>query len=73
MLAHKGYVYRLKPTAEQEILLSQHFGHVRFVKNWAIKLRSRYYKIYGKTLARRRLQDHLVKKKPERAMLGSMM
>ena len=33
MFSHKGYVYRLKPSAEQETLLSQHFGHVRFVKN----------------------------------------
>lgn len=67
MLSHKGYVYCLKPSAEQQILLSQHFGHVRFVKNWAIALKSRYYKMYGKSLSRRELQDQLVKKKQKSA------
>ena len=67
MLSRKGYVYCLKPSGEQEILLSQHFGHVRFVKNWAIALKSRYYKIYGKSLSRRQLQDRLVKKKQKSA------
>ena len=63
MPSHKGYVYRLKPSPDQLELMAQHFGHVRFVKNWAISLKSRYYKIYGKSLSKRRLQDHLVKKK----------
>lgn len=67
MLSHKGYVCCLKPSAEQQILLSQHFGHVRFVKNWAIALKSRYYKMYGKSLSRRELQDQLVKKKQKSA------
>ena len=67
MFSHKGYVYRLKPSAEQETLLSKHFGHVRFVKNWAISLKSRYYKMHGKGISKRRLQDQLVKKKQKPA------
>ena len=67
MLSHKGYVYCLKPSPEQVTLLSKHFGHVRFVKNWAIALKSRYYKIYGNGISKRRLQDQLVKKKQRTA------
>jgi putative transposase len=43
--------------------INQHFGSVRFVKNWAIALRSRYYKMFGKGVSSRRIQDQLVKKK----------
>jgi putative transposase len=44
----KAYQYRLKPNADQMIQINQHFGSVRFVKNWSIALRSRYYKMFGK-------------------------
>ena len=67
MLSHKGYVYCLKPSPEQLTLLSQHFGHVHFVKNWAISLKSRYYKMHGKGISKRQLQDQLVKKKQKPA------
>jgi putative transposase len=59
----KAYKYRLKPNADQLVQINQHFGSVRFVKNWAIALRSRYYKIFGKSISSRRIQDQLVKKK----------
>lgn len=32
-LIHKSYRFRIYPTKEQEILLSKHFGHCRFVYN----------------------------------------
>lgn len=59
----KAYRYRLKPNAAQVALANQHFGCVRFVKNWAIALRSRYYRRFGKGVSSRRIQDQLVKKK----------
>ncbi len=63
MKSLKAYKYRLKPNAEQKAEINQHFGSVRFVKNWAIALRTRYYKIHGKGVSARRIQDQLVKKK----------
>lgn len=59
----KAYRYRLKPDTEQMMQINQHFGSVRFVKNWAIALRSRYYRMFGKSIYSRRIQDQLVKKK----------
>ena len=63
MIRLKAYKYRLKPRAEQITQFDQHFGHVRFVKNWAIALKGRYYRRFGKGLSSRCLQDQLVKKK----------
>lgn len=45
------------------MLFSQHFGHTRFVFNWALALQNRYYKIFKKSISRTRLQSQLVKKK----------
>ena len=53
----------MKPNAKPITQFDQHFGHVRFVKNWAIALKGRYYRRFGKGLSSRRLQDQLVKKK----------
>jgi putative transposase len=59
----KAYRYRLNPNSAQIAFFNQHFGCVRFVKNWAIALRSRYYRRFGKGISSRRIQDQLVKKK----------
>ena len=59
----KTYRYRLYPNAAQATLLAQHFGHVRYVYNWALRFKKKYYSLYGKTLSRRSLQDRLVKRK----------
>lgn len=59
----KAYRYRLKLNGAQIALANQHFGCVRFVKNWATALRSRYYRRFGKGVSSRRIQDQLVKKK----------
>jgi putative transposase len=40
----KAYKFRLYPTKEQEILLSKHFGHNRFVYNWALEFKTKHYK-----------------------------
>lgn len=63
MIRLKAYKFRLKPRADQIKQFDQHFGHVRFVKNWAIALKGRYYRRFGTGLSGRRLQDQLVKKK----------
>jgi putative transposase len=63
MKSLKAYQYRLKPKTNQVTEINQHFGSVRFVKNWAIALRSRYYKRFKKGVSSRRIQDQLVKKK----------
>ena len=53
----KTYRYRLYPTAAQTSLLAKHFGHTRYVYNWALQFKKKYYGLYGKTLSRRRLQE----------------
>ena len=59
----KAYQYRIYPNSEQAIAFEQHFGCVRFVYNWALALQNRYYKIFGKSLSRSKIQSQLVKKK----------
>ena len=58
-----AYKYLLKPNATQREQCRQHFGHNRFVYNWGLALKQRYYRRYGQSLSKRRLQDQLVKKK----------
>ena len=59
----KAYKYRIYPNQKQAIAFEQHFGCVRFVYNWALALQNRYYKIFGKSLSRSKIQSQLVKKK----------
>lgn len=59
----KAYKYRIYPNQKQAIAFEQHFGCVRFVYNWALALQNRYYKIFGKSLSRTKIQSQLVKKK----------
>jgi putative transposase len=42
-MKHKSYDFRLYPTKEQEVLLSKHFGHNRFVYNYFLRMRSDFY------------------------------
>ena len=59
----KAYKYRIYPNQQQAVAFEQHFGCVRFVYNWALALQNRYYKIFGKSLSRSKIQSQLVKKK----------
>ena len=43
----KGFKYRLYPTAEQEVLLSKHFGAMRLLYNLALDTKRYVYKAYG--------------------------
>lgn len=47
----KGLQIRLFPTPEQEQLMWQHIGSMRFVYNWALARRSDEYKASGKNLS----------------------
>ena len=57
----KAYEYRLLPTAAQKEQLAQHFGCARYVYNWVLNQRQAHYEETGKTLAKRALQDKLVR------------
>jgi putative transposase len=46
----KAYKFRLYPTKEQEILLNKHFGCARFVYNWALEYKTKYYKEHKKNI-----------------------
>lgn len=43
MLTNFAYKYRIYPTKDQEILLTKHFGCVRFVWNYFLNERKEYY------------------------------
>lgn len=59
----KAYQYRIYPNSEQALLIEKHFGCSRFVFNWALALKKRYYAMFGKSLSRTQIQSQLVKKK----------
>jgi putative transposase len=46
-MSHKGFSYRIYPTAEQKVLINKAFGTARFVYNWALDLRQTTYKETG--------------------------
>ncbi len=59
----KACKYKIYPKKDQLEKLSQHFGHNRYVYNWGLRLKQRYYSMFSKNLTRRKLQDRLVQKK----------
>jgi len=59
----KAYQYSISPNTEQQFQLWQHFNHNRGVWNRMLALKSRYYRMFGKSLSKRQLQDHLIKLK----------
>jgi putative transposase len=61
----KTYEYRIYPTQEQEVLLSKHFGHCRWVYNYALSKKIQAYKQTGKTLSRYDIQADLPKLKKD--------
>lgn len=44
------YKLRLYPTEEQKVLLEKHFGCSRFVYNWALDYKTKYYKEHRKNI-----------------------
>jgi putative transposase len=48
-MIQKAFKYRLFPTAEQQVLLSKHFGCVRYIYNWALNCKIEAYRTEKKT------------------------
>jgi len=48
-MIQKAFKYRLYPTAEQQVLLSKHFGCVRYIYNWALNAKIEAYRTEKKT------------------------
>lgn len=46
----KAYKYRLYPTKAQEELLLKHFGCVRYIYNWGLDYKTKYYKETNKNI-----------------------
>jgi putative transposase len=55
----KAFRYRISPTASQAILLSKHFGSVRFLYNLALETKQTVYATSGYSLSRYELQVQL--------------
>jgi putative transposase len=62
---HKAYKFRLLPTEEQAVLLSKHFGCVRFVYNHFLKEKQDHYLENKKTLNYNTCAGNLVRMKRE--------
>jgi putative transposase len=58
-MSHKGFSYRIYPTAEQKVLINKAFGTARFVYNWALDLKQTTYKNTGKGLTLCQLSKEL--------------
>ena len=67
----KAFQYRLYPNQLQLNLIWKHMNHNRGLYNKLLALSCRYYKIFGKSVSKRKLQDHIVKlkKRPKYAWL----
>ena len=66
----KAYKYRIYPTPEQELVLAQHFGNVRWFWNYALNICETTYKKTGKGLTRNSIQKLLPQLKKEYEWLG---
>ena len=56
-----AYKFRIYPKKKHRNQIAQHFGCTRWVFNWVLEERQKFYKEPGKTLSRRELQDKLVR------------
>jgi putative transposase len=70
----KAYKYRIYPTKEQETLLQKHFGCSRWVYNWALAERVKFYEKEKKTISVYELQAKLpiLKSQTETAWLSEV-
>ena len=55
----RTYEYRLYPTDDQKVLLSKHFGCVRWMYNYALGRKIEHYKQTSKTLSRYEIQAEI--------------
>lgn len=63
----KTYEFRIYPSGEQKVLLAKHFGHTRWVYNYALSKMIQHYKQTGKTLSRYDIQSDLPRLKKDEA------
>lgn len=62
---YKAFKYRIYPNQEQEVLLSKHFGHCRFLWNLALETKTNAYLSAKVNYSRFDLQKQLVELKKE--------
>jgi putative transposase len=66
----KYYRYELRPTEEQKVQMSQIFGNVRYVYNWALEIKTREYQQTGKSIGCFELMKRLTELKKEKEWLS---
>ncbi len=69
---NRAYKYRLYPNKEQEVLLSKHFGHCRFIYNHFLELKIKHYKETKKTINWQDMATQLPKLKDEYEWLSEI-
>jgi putative transposase len=74
MLTKRAYQYRFYPTDAQQQILARTFGCVRYVYNWALRLRIDTYKAEKRSLSTNELSKRLtaLKQQPETAFLNEV-
>lgn len=46
----KGYKYRICPNKEQQMFLAKHFGATRYIYNWGLDYKIKYYETTKKSI-----------------------
>ena len=69
---NRAYKYRIMPNKEQEVLLSKHFGHCRFVYNHFLQVKIDHYKSTKKTITWQDLATQLPTLKDEYEWLSEI-
>ena len=69
---NRAYKYRLMPNKEQQVLLSKHFGHCRFVYNHFLQVKIDHYKSTKKTITWQDLATQLPTLKDEYEWLSEI-
>ena len=58
-VVNKTYKYRIYPNAEQALALAQHFGHCRYIYNFALDKKISFYEQTGKSLSKNEISAML--------------
>lgn len=61
----KAYKYRIYPNKSQKELLEKHFGCVRFIYNWGLDKKIKYYTTHKKNLSTVQITNEIVSLKKE--------
>jgi putative transposase len=63
-MVQRAYKFRFYPTEEQQQILAKTFGCVRYVYNWALRLKTDAYYNEGKRLYYKDLSAQMTELKP---------